>query len=313
VWEPTDWLRFRGTQSRDIRAPALNELYSPGSNVRNAVTIRNNLNPNVTNNPTITQNTSLGNPNLDPEIADTTTFGFVLRPSGMFEGFNVSVDYYRIDLNDAITNLSTANIAGLCNSGNTAFCSFFTYDSAGVATSLTAPALNLGGFISAGYDVAIDYRRDVGPGTVEVNFSGTYVDESTVDTGVGAPVDRGGENGAANFGAVPTFRANFTTTYRTDAWSGSLQAVYTSEGNLDNLYNTAPNLTVTDNSVPAYVVFNLYGSYNLTERVRLFGAIENALDREPVATPYAILNAPVYGAYYDKIGRQFSIGLDVRF
>ena len=312
VWEPTDWLRFRATQSRDIRAPALNELYSPGSNVRNAVTIRNRI-TGATQNPSIPQNTSLGNPNLDPEIADTTTFGFVLRPAGVLDGLNVSIDYYRIDLNDAITNLSTANIAGLCNAGNTAFCDFFTYDGTGMASGLVAPALNLGGFISAGYDIAIDYRHDLGPGAIEVNFSGTYVDESTVDTGVGTPVDRSGENGAANFGAVPTFRANFSTTYRTDAWSGSVQAVYTSEGNLDNLYNTAPSLTVTDNSVPSYVVFNLFGSFNLTDRVRLFGAVENALDREPVATPYAILNAPVFGAYYDKVGRQYSIGLDVRF
>src|SRR5690606_16204117 len=29
VWEPADWLRLRTTRSRDIRAPALNELFSP--------------------------------------------------------------------------------------------------------------------------------------------------------------------------------------------------------------------------------------------------------------------------------------------
>lgn len=314
VWEPTEWLRFRATQSRDIRAPALNELYSPGSNVRNAVTIRNRLNPAVTNNPVIPQNTSLGNPNLAPEIGDTTTFGFVLRPaSGPLDGLSLSVDYYSIELSDAITNLSTANIAGLCNSGNDTFCDLFTYDANGVATSLTAPALNIGGFVSSGYDISLDYTRELGPGSIEFNFGGTYVTESLVDTGIGPVVDRAGENGAANFGAVPTFRANSTIGYRTDDWSASLQAVYTSEGKLDNLYNTAPNLTVNDNSVPDYVLFNLYGSYNVTDNVRLFGAVENLLDRDPVATPYAILNAPVYGAYYDKVGRFFTVGIDFRF
>jgi outer membrane receptor protein involved in Fe transport len=61
------------------------------------------------------------------------------------------------------------------------------------------------------------------------------------------------------------------------------------------------------------MLFNLYGSYNVTDNVRLFGAVENLLDRDPVATPYAILNAPVYGAYYDKVGRFFTVGIDFRF
>jgi hypothetical protein len=30
-------------------------------------------------------------------------------------------------------------------------------------------------------------------------------------------------------------------------------------------------------------------------------------------TPYTVLNAPVYGAYYDKVGRQYSLGVDLRF
>lgn len=65
--------------------------------------------------------------------------------------------------------------------------------------------------------------------------------------------------------------------------------------------------------MPSYVLFNLYGTYHLTEQIRLFGSIRNALDREPVLTPYTVLNTPVYGAYYDKVGRQFSLGVDVVF
>jgi hypothetical protein len=37
------------------------------------------------------------------------------------------------------------------------------------------------------------------------------------------------------------------------------------------------------------------------------------IDRDPVMTPYTVLNAPVYGAYYDKVGRQYSLGVDLRF
>ena len=47
----------------------------------------------------------LGNPNLRPEIARTTTFGIVYSPS-FLRGFDASVDAYDIKIRDAIASLS---------------------------------------------------------------------------------------------------------------------------------------------------------------------------------------------------------------
>jgi len=320
VWEPLDSVRFRVTQSRDIRAPAINELYSPGSAQTNTITMINindfgSPNPPVRN-YLIPQRTAGGNVNVKAEEGDTTTIGFVFAPvSGPLEGFNFSIDYYRIKLDKAITNLSGANIANLCISGVRDFCDLFTFDAAGDPVALDAGSINLGSFEQKGYDIQLDYSRRIGNGTWSIAYTGTFVDESIVDTGLPGttPVDRAGEHGAANFAAVPELRGNFTTTYRTATWSATLQGVHVSSGLLDNLYNTPGNPTINKNRVPSYIVFNVYGSYNLTDRIRLFGAIRNALDRDPVMTPYTVLNSPVYGAYYDKIGRQFSIGVDVNF
>jgi outer membrane receptor protein involved in Fe transport len=195
------------------------------------------------------------------------------------------------------------------------FCNLFTFNAAGDPVSLNAGSINLGSFQQKGYDVQLDYSREIGPGTWSASVTGTFVTDSIVDTGLpgATPVDRAGEHGAANFAAVPDFRGNVTTGYRTQTWSSTLQAVYVSKGSLDNLYNTPGNPTISKNDIPSYVLFNLYGSYQLTDRVRLFGSIRNALDRDPVMTPYTVLNAPVYGAYYDKVGRQYSIGMDVQF
>jgi outer membrane receptor protein involved in Fe transport len=320
VWEPAESLRFRVTQSHDIRAPAINELYSPGNFVTNNVAMININNFGAANpaiqNYNIPQRTSGGNRNVQAEEGDTTTVGFVYSPaSGPLDGFNFSVDYYNIELDDAITNLTGANIGNLCIAGVRAFCDVFTFNAAGDPIRLDAGSLNLGGFQQNGYDVQLDYSRDLGPGAWSISYTATFVDESMVDTGLPgvAPVDRSGEHGAPNFGAVPDFRGNLTTTFRTDDWSATVQATHVSSGNLDNLYNTPGNPTIDKNEVPSYVLFNLYGSYNLSEKVRLFGAIRNALDRDPVMTPYTVLNAPVYGAYYDKVGRHFSIGVDARF
>lgn len=320
VWEPTDSVRFRVTQSRDIRAPAINELYGPGAAVTNNITMIN-INDFGAANPTvrnyvIPQRTAGGNVNVQAEEGDTTTVGFVFSPtSGLLEGFNFSIDYYKIKLDKAITNLSGANIGNLCISGVRSFCDLFTFNAAGDPTALDAGAINLGSFKQTGYDLQLEYSRRIGNGLWSIGYTGTFVDESIVDTGLpgAVPVDRAGEHGAANFAAVPELRGNVTTSFKTANWSATLQAVHVSSGLLDNLYNTPGNPTINKNRVPSYVVFNLYGSYNLSDRIRLFGSIRNALDRDPVMTPYTVLNSPVYGAYYDKVGRQFSIGVDVSF
>lgn len=320
VWEPIDFLRFRVSQSRDIRAPAINELYGPGAPITNNITMININNFGAANpavrNYVIPQQTAGGNPDVEAEEGDTTTIGFVLSPnSGPLAGFDFSVDYYDIQLDKAITNLNGANIANLCISGVRSFCDLFTFNAAGDPVSLEAGSINLGSFQQKGYDVQLDYSRPLGNGTASVSLTGTFVDESIVDTGLpgAAPVDRAGEHGAANFAAVPDFRGNLSTSFRTQIWSATVQAVYVSSGSLDNLYDTPGNPTINRNDVPSYALFNVYGSYNLTDTVRLFGSIRNALDRDPVMTPYTVLNSPVYGAYYDKVGRQYSLGLDVRF
>jgi len=45
----------------------------------------------------------------------------------------------------------------------------------------------------------------------------------------------------------------------------------------------------------------------------LFWAVNNLLDKDPPPVPYIILNGPVNGQYYDKVGRAFTVGARVRF
>src|SRR6185436_12761752 len=50
---------------------------------------------------------------LSPEIGDTLTFGFVWQPS-FLPGFNLSVDRFRIDLDDVINTVGRQNKANSC-------------------------------------------------------------------------------------------------------------------------------------------------------------------------------------------------------
>ncbi|HTH46257.1 MAG TPA: TonB-dependent receptor, partial [Candidatus Limnocylindria bacterium] len=88
-YEPFEDLRFRYTESRDIRAPTLSDLYS--GQVVSLITLSDS-HTGVSRPSTLT---SSGNPNLVPEVARTTTIGAVYRPS-FIPRLQASVDYYNI-------------------------------------------------------------------------------------------------------------------------------------------------------------------------------------------------------------------------
>jgi iron complex outermembrane receptor protein len=324
VYEPLDGLIFRVSRSRDIRAPALNELYSPGSVLTNPITL---IVDGVSKTNNIPQNATAGNPDVRPELADTWTVGTALRGRGALRGFGLSVDYYRIAIKDAISNPTSAQIAALCSAGDQAFCQAFTYgpDPANPAqrihTALLAGTLNLGSFTQEGIDVTLHYAGDAGflgaGGKYSASASGTYILHSIVDPGTvgSAPLDHAGAMNPYTLGAIPTFRGDLSQTIGTDLWELTLQTLYISSGIQDTTYNTPGGQTINDNHVPATWYFNLSGRFFAGEnkKYEFFWAINNLLDQDPRATPYFVLNAPVNGQYYDKIGRRYTAGVRLRF
>src|SRR3569833_1635641 len=87
-WHVNESVRFRGTTSVDIRAPTLNDLFSP--QVSNSGPF---LDPLTNFNPGGIQTVSGGNPKLVPESSRTYTGGVVLTPS-FIPGLTLSADYY---------------------------------------------------------------------------------------------------------------------------------------------------------------------------------------------------------------------------
>lgn len=103
-WHLNSMIHIRGTQSVDIRAPNLNDLYQPAGISSTGFT---DLLTNTVNN---TQLQTSGNANLTPEIARTETLGIVFTPS-FIPNFNLSLDYYHTKMTDAITGISYNNTA----------------------------------------------------------------------------------------------------------------------------------------------------------------------------------------------------------
>lgn len=310
TYEPVSGLRFRATRSRDIRAPALFELDSPGAISTLSVAVKGRSS-------TIPTNTTVGNPDLRPESADTTTYGAVITP-GFVPGLTVSVDRYDINLKNAITSLTAASIAGLCNLGQTEFCNAFSFNATGVPTGLVLPVLNAASVRTKGVDFALSYRADLGqfvfraPGSVTVRLDTTWTQHTLVNLGFGsATIDRAGENSQLNTYAMPSIRSNLTATYSVGAASFTAQGIFTSSGKIDNTYNSSTAVSINENGVPAVTYLNLFASYELDKNghFQVFGSVNNVLNKDPPPVPSTILYTPTNGAYYDIVGRAFMLGV----
>jgi outer membrane receptor protein involved in Fe transport len=301
VYEPFDGLRFRATRSRDLRAPAIYELFSPGSSSAFVLTVNG-----IT--AVIPQNRTVGNPNLRPEVANTLTLGAVVQPNAI-PGLNVSVDYFKIDLADAIDSLSAANIGNFCTGGDAQSCSYINFAPNGTPISLIAPVQNIAEFETSGIDMAVSYRMSLGGSrALSTRFSGTYTLHAYVNG-----IDRAGENGQGSLGSQPRFRGNWATTYSDDVFSLTGQLLYISKGKNDNQFNTIPALSINDNTIVAAAYVNLYATVKVTDRFELSANVDNLFDRDPPVSPYATQGQPVNGQLYDKVGRAFEVGAKYRF
>ena len=161
-WQVDRELTLRGTQSRDIRAPTLNDLYAPES--------LSSVNPEdllTGTSPTVPQINS-GNPRLQAEIGHTSTAGFIWRP-GWLRGLSLTVDGFYIDITNAITRAQGFNptFQQICyaSRGSSAYCQLqarplgFTNTSpANAPTAWYSGEINIAEQETYGGDFEINYR-----------------------------------------------------------------------------------------------------------------------------------------------------------
>lgn len=113
-WAPVDALSIRASYTEGFRAPNLVQL-NQGTIVRRLQNIEDPLREEVTGSAldsgdTYRVTTRLGNPQLQPEDAETTLFGFVLAPTtGPLEGFRIGADWWNIETESAVGIIDNAD------------------------------------------------------------------------------------------------------------------------------------------------------------------------------------------------------------
>jgi outer membrane receptor protein involved in Fe transport len=318
TWDINDDLRLRGTRSRDIRAPNLNDLFAPSSQFVNAYLDRSQAgSPQV---PNITL--SGGNPNLTPEVADTWTAGGVYQPHWA-PGLSLSVDWYKIDIADAITAVGAQQIIDMCygfnRPQNPAACESII--KAQGATNLVNATIYTSGInaqtvavegvdYEAGYRINLDRFHDALPGALNLRLliSQRLKDETVLPGDVAPPT-------LGTFASLK-WRGLLTASYAVGPSRTTLTTRYLGGGTITNQPETSrTGIPAAFNHVDPVWYFELAENYDVTiggHPATLFAAVENLFDRDPEPIPSSGTSFGT-SAPYDLLGRSYRAGMRFRF
>jgi outer membrane receptor protein involved in Fe transport len=335
IWDVTDWLRFRGTRSRDVRAAQFRELFQSYAVTAGGPfgSVNNPWNGGITDPANITTG---GDVDLKPEKADTWTFGIVLSPKdGFLNRFRFSADWYQIKIKNAIVGppfgVGAQNIVTQCFNGNQLFCDRMTGEGTNDILTIDNTAANLQGFTTRGIDFEGAYTAPVGAGSINLRVLASYLYDQLFSTGLGTPVvNYAGQSGPTaafgSFNTAPKWQGNAFLTYAQGPFSGTVQVRYIGPGRFETItasgglaidpsdpnYSTTDPNSISNNHVKSATYVNLSASYKFfDDRFELFGSLNNVFDKSPVIAPGGN-GYPTNPVYFDTYGRTWRVGVRVK-
>ncbi|MCL7713246.1 TonB-dependent receptor [Stenotrophomonas mori] len=340
VWEPLEGLAIRGVKSRSVRTPNFGELYEPISETRQGSIADPCMVGNYHASPTRAANcaasgvpapfvdpklgpvtTSGGNPDLRPEVSDSTTIGFVWRPR---RNFDLTVDYWNIDIDDVIYTLSYLQIMNLCvdlPSIDNPYCASVTrnHDAQnvnptvgialplGAGVAVNAQTANIARMHARGVDLGANWSVDAGPGRLGLKLAGTYLIKQVLETTPGVPAGDQLVDGAYS---SPNLRASLTTTYDVGRFGVALNSRYWGHGKGN--VNATSKEQYDNNNVPSRTYYDLSGRYGVGRHVFNL-SVNNLLDTKPPQMGFGEPGIYANSSVYDLLGRYYSLNYTFTF
>jgi iron complex outermembrane receptor protein len=360
-WAPIEGLRFRGLVQRATRAPNVNELFAPQVTGLNNLAVDPcqgaSINAAEANTPGTLSNLCRltgvplanignipapssgqvnvltgGNPGLGPEIADTTTLGFVWEP-GFADSLVVSLDYYDIEVDDFISNPSVADILSQCyttafnpNLEMNAACQLVgrdpfngTFSGAG-SRGIVLTTSNQGKLATDGLDLGVNYAWDLGGwGGLRFAWNLTHVlnwDFQATPTSINRDCLGYYSVACSNAaGIVHKNKSNFRTTWTLNDFDVSLNWRY-----LDGVVEEPGGQAFLPafSTIGSYSYFDLAGQWRFNDMLRFNLTVDNVLDKDPPLVGNTIggttfNNGNTFPQFYDVVGRFYTLGVTVSF
>jgi len=317
-YQPIEGVTFRGTYSEAIRAPNIGELFSPatpatigaaqdpcnanfidaGTEFRaaNCLALVGEGFDSTQFNSAFVPGTTGGNPLLEPEEADSFTVGLVLEPGNFvpgpyLENFRVIADFYDIEIDGAIDDLTGFQIASNCvdlPDLNNPFCEQVQRDPVnGNIIDFQSGQINLGSFAVQGVDFSIVHDIELNelfatvPGAVSTSITGTRFIEYDIVNDPTQPDVIEDELGTFN---DPEWIVNFAVDYSLGKFGVGWRGRFESSQLLGTITNedieSNPDFSDPFESGSAFVHdFNV--NYDWNEKLNFYGGIVNAFDEDP--------------------------------
>ncbi len=324
----TDELRLRGTYSRDVRAGNISDRFDRTGGAANVVDKKTA----PAGGPPVNSSASGygitivsgGNPEIRPEVGDTFTLGLVYQPDWL-PGFDVSVDWLRVKLTDAIESFTVQQIVDQCYlNGDQDQCARITRDTSSgtdLIVFINQSKQNINKSMFDGIDFEMGYSHAVnllgGNERISARLFGTYLMESSTTNFFGLKVD--------NTGSVPAQlfkkKANLVLNYSNGPFSWNMNGRYLSGGATTLTWNQ-PNATtgaitwnVADNHTGGSVYWDTRVAYRLDVgggEMELFANVQNLFDRDPPLVLTQGIGTQTSGNY-DQIGRRYVAGVNLKF
>ena len=338
-WKPIDDLMVRGNYSEGFRAPSISNLYAGDGD-----SFESYADPCALqlSNPTVAQRcaaagvptdfvqpgagtstkqtleawTWASNPDLQAETSTSKTLGFVYSPS-FVEGLNVSLDWWQIKIDNAITRPEAQFILDKCYAGSTAeaaaYCGLITRDpnyadQAYYITNVRMKLMNLAAYKVEGWDLSASYRLpETSFGQFTVNFDGTYLSkwerqatkESEFETLQGRYLDQDPYWRVRANLYLGWEHGNFGATWGMRYMSGLTEACDFDDADMNNTYCSDPGRL--RNHMGGTVYNDLQVRYSTPWNAIVSVGVNNAFDRDPPVSYSTSYN--MFDPQYDLPGR----------
>ncbi|MXO86522.1 TonB-dependent receptor [Altererythrobacter aurantiacus] len=343
-WEPVSGLKFRGRYAVSNRAPNNSELFSQPSETFasvidpcDGVTATSTgefdaacraipaINSFLAANPgqaftyTLADTQGVngfigGNINLQEETSTTITAGVVVAPN-LVRGLSLSVDYFDISIEDAVSTVGRNFTIQECLLTNEpVFCDQVIRFPTGRLQTVNSQLINIAGFDVRGVDAQLRYQT--APGFADddffsANINYTYlIDFITQSDPSSDPVDNAGTFGAS----FSTHRASARATYGVEGISLSWQTTFLSGApyiNPDNFISNNPDV-VALNDIDDYFLHNAQISFDPNENITFYFNVDNIFDTKPQylpGTPFGTPTGLETAPDFDLFGRRYTAGI----
>ncbi len=272
-----------------------------------------------------------GNRNLQPEEADTWTFGVVFASPGQFENLIASIDVFNISIDDTISPLLPTLAYRQCYNADgrsnpnwqvndpAGMCQYISRnEETGGTGSTVSPYFNSGVLETRGVDLTINWSTGLGPGRLNINSNASILDHFRYqDNPISEFIDA---TGTMDQGGLFDYRVTTSFNYTFDRSSLGLQWRY-----LPSVEHATAAIdpNTTQQGVGPYSVFSLFGRHAVTDRFEVRGGVENLLDKDPPVYGFQPATATTSGnnakgstlpgGFHDLLGRRYYVGMKYNF